>query len=93
MKHKRGLKSILTTLSSFKFFLRNSEMKTNFSDLSTLNLDCFSMGASPVAFSSTTTFSGGAGESISQVCVKIFARALSVSVSVCNQFTSSEISN
>ena len=76
MKHKRGLKSILTTLSSFKFFLRNSEMKTNFSDLSTLNLDCFSMGASPVAFSSTTTFSGGAGESISQVCVKIFARAL-----------------
>ena len=38
-------------------------MKTNFSDLETLNFDCLSIGASPVAFRRTTTFStGGAGE-------------------------------
>ena len=55
----------LTTESSLRFFLRNSEIKTKFSLLRTLNLDCFSIGASPVAFSSTTTFSGGAGLSIS----------------------------
>lgn len=55
----------LTTESSLRFFLRNSEIKTKLSLLRTLNLDCFSIGASPVAFSSTTTFSGGAGLSIS----------------------------
>mmetsp|Transcript_6061 Transcript_6061/g.18349 ORF Transcript_6061/g.18349 Transcript_6061/m.18349 type:complete len:238 (+) Transcript_6061:212-925(+) len=55
----------INTESSLRFFLRNSEIKTKFSLLRTLNLDCFSIGASPVAFSSTTTFSGGAGLSIS----------------------------
>jgi len=64
---KLGEKELLrykNTLSIFKFFLRNSDMNTKLSLLRTLNLDCFKIGASPVALSKTTTFSGGAGLSM-----------------------------